>query len=77
MREIMLSKLDLLTPARVAGINCNSSDGRRFLDLGIINGATVRPLFRSPLGDPTAYEICKSIIALREEDAERIIVTEI
>lgn len=75
-KDITLSKLNLNTYAKVTDINCNGSDRRRFLDLGIIKGTKIRPVFTSPLGDPTAYEIRKSIIVLREEDAEKIKVLE-
>ena len=74
--SITLNKLKLNTYAEVTGINCNEIDKRRFLDLGIIKGTKIRPVFKSPLGDPTAYEIRKTIIALREEDTEKIEVLE-
>ena len=48
---------------------------RRLLDLGFTPGNTVIPLFRSPLGDPTAYSVMGSIIALRQKDAEGIRVS--
>ena len=76
-KDIILSKLPLNTYAKVIDINCSSSDKRRFLDLGMIKGTKLRSIFRSPLGDPTAYEIRKSIIVLREEDAAKITVIEV
>ena len=45
---------------------------RRILDLGIIQGTNIKPVLRSPLGDPTAYEVRGSIIAIREEDSKLI-----
>ena len=30
----------------------------------------------SPLGDPTAYEICGAVIALRREDSDKVLVLE-
>ena len=71
-----LNKLNINTYAKVKYINCSDFDKRRFLDLGIIKGTKIRPVFRSPLGDPTAYEIRKTIISLREEDAEKIEILE-
>ena len=41
---------------------------RRFYDLGIIPEMIIKPLFRSPFGDPTAFLINGSVIALRKED---------
>lgn len=44
------------------------------LDLGIIEGTKIKPVFKSPLGDPTAYEIRDMLISLRSEDAKKICV---
>lgn len=49
---------------------------RRILDLGMIEGTKIKPVLRSPLGDPTAYEVRGSLISLREEEAERIYIVE-
>ncbi len=45
---------------------------RRFYDLGIIPEMIIKPLFRSPFGDPTAFLINGSVIALRKEDTSLI-----
>lgn len=45
---------------------------RRILDLGMIEGTKIKPVFRSPLGDPTAYEVRGSLISLREEESGNI-----
>ncbi|MBE6065461.1 FeoA family protein [Clostridium cochlearium] len=53
------------------------SDGisrRRMLDLGLIQGTKVQCLRQSPSGDPTAYEIRGAVIALRSEEASKILV---
>lgn len=47
---------------------------KRFSDLGLIKGATVTPLYRSPFGEPTAYEILGAVMALRKEDSDSILV---
>ena len=69
-----LDKLDVGTAATVLQINCCAAMCRRLCDLGLIEGTTIRCLRRSPLGDPTAYMIRGAVIALRSEDAARIIV---
>lgn len=46
----------------------------RFSDLGIIKGAKIKPLFKSPFGEPTAYEVSGAVIALRCEDSNCILV---
>ena len=47
---------------------------RRLLDLGFAEGAGIRCLFRSMFGDPTAYEICGTVIALRAGDSASVFV---
>lgn len=47
---------------------------RRLLDLGFAEGASVKCLFRSMFGDPTAYGICGTVIALRAEDSASVLV---
>ncbi len=50
---------------------------RRMLDLGLINDTIVRSLKKSPAGDPIAYEIRGTVIALRSEEASQIFVEQI
>lgn len=45
---------------------------RRLLDLGFVRGALVQPLRRSPLNDPTAYEVKGAVLAIRDREAARI-----
>lgn len=74
---ISLDNLELNHYAKVENINCDGIDRRRFLDLGIIHGTKLKPILKSPSGDPIAYEIRKSVIAIRSEDAKKITVVEI
>jgi len=39
---------------------------------GLIPGAGIKPLFASPSGDPCAYEIMGTVIALRNDDSKYI-----
>ena len=48
---------------------------RRLQDLGIVEGTTIECLQKSPSGDPVAYKIRGTVIALRSEDANKIIIT--
>ncbi|MEI4831863.1 FeoA family protein [Bacillus sp. FJAT-53711] len=48
---------------------------RRLLDLGFIPGATIKVLQKSPLGDPIAYQVSNTTIALRNEESSQIIGT--
>ncbi|NUQ37895.1 MAG: DtxR family transcriptional regulator [Caldilineales bacterium] len=53
---------------------CRGSDRRRLLDLGVLPGARVQAAFASPGGDPTAYLIRDTLIALRRDQAGMISV---
>ncbi|MEG2670110.1 MAG: FeoA family protein [Oscillospiraceae bacterium] len=66
---ISLSKLPLETEAYIYSLNVNSPARRRLLDLGFVKGNRVTPWLKSPAGDPTAYKIMGSVVALRNEDA--------
>lgn len=69
--------LDLLPIGKVAEIVSLKSKGiqrRRMLDLGLVNGAYIKALQKSPSLDPTAYLIKGTVIALRKEDAKNILV---
>lgn len=68
---ILLNDLPLNHYAKVEYIDCDGIDRRRFLDLGIVQGTKLRPILKSPSGDPVAYEIRKSVIAIRSEDARK------
>lgn len=45
---------------------------RRLLDLGFVPGCKISVLQKSPLGDPTAYRVSNTTIALRKEESDHI-----
>lgn len=47
---------------------------QRLLDLGLIPGTKVRACYKNPAGNPIAYNIRGTIIALREESAQMITI---
>lgn len=67
-----LKNTELLSKVRVTSVNAEGELRRRFLDLGIIEGTNIEVLYRSPFSDPTAYLIRGAVIALREEESEKI-----
>ncbi len=69
-----LDLLPLQTSARVTGLVADGLVRRRLLDLGFVPGTVVRAIRRSPLGDPTAYGVRGTVIALRAEDAARVLI---
>lgn len=62
---------------KVIKIDGNNELRRRFLDLGIITGTKIKVLFESPLGDPRAYLIRGTVLAIREEEGAMIKVSNI
>ena len=50
------------------------SERRRMLDLGLVSGTEIEAVQKSPAGDPVAYLIRGAVIALRNEDAGKILV---
>jgi DtxR family Mn-dependent transcriptional regulator len=49
---------------------------RRLLDLGLTPGALVRAELPSMFGDPVAYRVRGTLIALRRDQAEQILISE-
>lgn len=72
MSKIHLTDLPIDKTAKVLNLNCSGMVKRRLLDLGIVKGTLVTPILKSPSGDPTAFLIRGSTIAIRKEDAELI-----
>ncbi|MGN0452936.1 MAG: ferrous iron transport protein A [Ruminococcus sp.] len=72
MKEITLDKLTLGKSAVITGINDNSKCKCRMLDLGFTKNTKICPVRKSPAGDPVAYLIKGTLIALRGEDARSV-----
>lgn len=75
--EQELQTLDMLEEgetARVTALNMSGAVRRRLQDIGLIAGTQVRLVQKSPSGNPAAYRIRGAVIALRCEDAGKIIV---
>lgn len=54
--------------------NCRGQQRRRLLDFGIVPGASISIHMNSPLKDPTAYLVKETIVALRKNQAKKVIV---
>ena len=74
MKTYRLNTVNLKQKVFVHSLNCNGSIRRRLLDLGICPKTLITPLFKSITGDSTAYFVRGSTIALRNEDANNILV---
>ena len=72
--ELPLSLLPTGKHAKITCIDTSDSLRNRFYDFGIMEHTAVRALYRSPLGDPTAYHIRGAVVAIRADDAAKITV---
>lgn len=73
-KELPLSRLRPGQKAQISALLTRGAMRRRLQDLGFIPGQRVECLQKSPLGDPTAFYIRGTVIALRKEDAAQILV---
>lgn len=71
-QEEILSKINLDEEVRVVEIDAEGELRRRFFDLGIIKNTIIEPLYISPFGDPKAYLIRGTVIAIRHDEANKI-----
>jgi ferrous iron transport protein A len=74
---IPLDKLPVGSFGKVRKLTAEGISRRRMLDLGLIYDTTVEALLKSPVGDPTAYEIRGAVIAMRSEEASKVLVESI
>ena len=71
---LALNRLELGQKAQVMALHSTGQERRRMLDLGFVQGSTVEAVHKSPAGDLVAYFIRGAVIALRREDAGKILV---
>jgi ferrous iron transport protein A len=57
---------------KITALNLDGVMRRRLLDLGFVAGALVEVIRKSPLGDPIAFRVSQTTIALRKEESSRI-----
>lgn len=69
-----LSRLPVGCRATITHIRAQGLEKDRLTDLGFSPSLEVKALFRSPSGNPTAYEVMGAVLALRSEDAAKILV---
>jgi DtxR family Mn-dependent transcriptional regulator len=71
-----LTALRVGEKARVLGLEeaCQGLTRRRFLDLGITPGVLIEPVMQSSFGEPTAYRVRDTLIALRREQSDMILI---
>ncbi len=74
--QLPLNQLPIGKTGRVVSLVSDGTVRRRILDLGIISGTKIEPLYKSPSGNPIAYLIRGTVIALRSDISSKIMVEE-
>ena len=70
---IYLDKLPPNNSACIISVGGDSSMIQRLEDLGIVPDTKVSCVMKSPLGDPSAFLVRGSVIAIRQEDTRNIL----
>ncbi|MEK3992972.1 MULTISPECIES: FeoA domain-containing protein [Robertmurraya] len=71
-KVVKLSEAKKGDSIRITKLEISGVMRRRLLDLGFVPGSIVEVLRKSPMGDPIAYRVSQTIIALRKEESNRI-----
>lgn len=74
MNEFCLSNIDLDTKAIIKKINADDSIKRRLFDLGLTPGTIVQKKLKNFSGNMYAYMVRGALIAIRNDDANEILV---
>ncbi len=69
---MLLSELAMQQKAEIIAVKARGRQRRWLLDLGFVPGAEIKALRKSPLGDPAAYLIKGTVLALRKEETNLI-----
>ncbi len=67
-----LNELPINKSGYIENVKAHDALKRRLLDLGFIKNTKIKPILISPFGDPRAYEVRGTIIAIRKQDAKLI-----
>lgn len=77
MNKTTLNYLQLGEDCYIRKIFLEEGTKRRLQELGFINGSIVKCVLKSPFNDPTAYLVKGTVIAIREEITENILIERI
>ena len=70
---ITLDHAEIGNVIKITSLNLDGVMRRRLLDLGFVLGALVEVIRKSPLGDPIAFRVSQTTIALRKEESSKIL----
>jgi len=71
---IKLTKLPVRKTGTIISVTAKGSTRRRLFALGFIPGSSVQSIRQSPAGNPIAYLIRDTLIALRKDESDNIMI---
>ncbi len=71
-KTILLSECKPGDLVLIKSLSLEGTMRRRLLDLGFVKGSEIAVIQRSPLGDPMAFRVSDTTIALRKEESSKI-----
>jgi len=77
LEEIKGESLTILKPeerGKILALNCQGLTRRRFLDLGLLPETLIEAIMPSALAEPLAYKVRDTMIALRREQTDQILI---
>ncbi len=77
IRETALCDINVGEKCIVDMIKSEDDMKRRLYDLGFVPGEKIECVIKSPLGDPKAYLVKNTLIALRCDDSKNILVKDV
>ena len=75
--NISLDKINLNEKYLIDEVLLDEHTKKRIYDLGLIENTIIEAVYKSPFGDPIAYLVRGTIIAIRNNDAKKIMVRRI
>ena len=77
--KVRLSSLQKGEVGKIVGISkeCRGENRRRLLDLGFVKGTDIKIDLSSPMKNPIAYKVKGTSIALRNDQASKILINKI
>lgn len=70
--KLSLADLTVGTAGRISSVELDGLLRRRILDLGMVPGTQIECIRKSPVGDPIAFRVRNTTIALRSDAANLI-----
>ena len=73
-KAIPLSAVPSHVTCRIHRLQLEDQARKRLLHIGFAPGVQVTPIRRSPSGDPIAYSVSGALVAIRQEQADKVMV---